>query len=123
MKFIKVLLILCFVSLSFSFTPLIDALAIEGNTRGPLFNVAVYGYCTGPNITKTYSAYVEMTGRISSVRTQLQMEDINSTNNSYVIYTYTDDNGYVTTPYYDGNYNSNSLIMREGANLGTCPNP
>lgn len=64
-----------------------------------------------------------MTGRISSVSTQLQMEDINSNNNSYVIYTYTDVNGYVTTPYYDGNYNPNSLLVTEGVNLGVCPNP
>ena len=121
-KFIKNLLVFCISMLSFSINPITNVVANERMLDGAMVLVEIYGYCSGSKITTTYSGYIEISSRISSVETRLQIEDNNSSNNSYVIYVYTLSDGTITVPYNEKEFDSDNLFETTGTNLGVCPN-
>lgn len=84
-------------------------------TEGP-----IYGYCNNQGrIVIAYVSTVTIPGggnRVASITTS----GVYDSSTPFVVFTYTDNTGASTTPYFDLTYNQN-YVFRDTGDFGACP--
>ncbi|MFM1525746.1 MULTISPECIES: hypothetical protein [Helcococcus] len=115
-KLYAFLLVVCLLVLNF----------VEVAEAGYSYELPYYGYCTGKNLTKTYTYYVESHSKIVKFEKKLVLPGYDSYFNEFngspmVLFRYITKSGDVIVPYEDSSKNLDKTFENSGSNIGKCP--